>query len=142
MANLETIRAKHKDYRILNKENISTHCRVRSQKDINFRLTRSLRSRLNIAIRNNWKTGSAIKDLGCSIVELKTYLESHFQSGMTWENYGRTGWHIDHIRPLSSFNLNNEKQFKQACHFSNLQPLWAKENINKSNKWSTNDEVC
>jgi hypothetical protein len=68
------------------------------------------------------------------------YLESKFQSGMTWENYGKNGWHIDHIRPLSSFNLIDDKQLKLACHYTNLQPLWAKDNLVKSNKWEDNKD--
>jgi predicted nucleic acid-binding Zn ribbon protein len=102
--------------------------------NINFRLADILRSRINSKIRIN-KVGSAVKDLGCSIEELKEYLESKFQPGMTWDNYGVQGWHIDHIIPLSSFNLLNEEDLKKACHYTNLQPLWAKDN------WSKNKRV-
>lgn len=80
------------------------------------------------------KSGSAIRDLGCSMEELKVYLESKFQPGMSWDNYSFTGWHIDHIIPLSSFDLTDPEQFKQACHYTNLQPLWAEDNFKKSNK--------
>lgn len=99
-----------------------------------FKLRRSLRGRLNSAIKTNQKSGSAVKDLGCSIPELKVYLESKFQPGMTWDNWTTDGWHIDHIKPLDSFDLSNPEQLKQACHYSNLQPLWAKDNLSKGNK--------
>ena len=82
------------------------------------------------------KITSHIKELGCSIEELKLYLEKQFQIGMTWENWNNTGWHIDHIKPLSKFNLTDINQIKEACHYTNLQPLWAKDNILKGNKES------
>ena len=54
---------------------------------------------------------------------------------MSWDNYGRTGWHIDHIIPLSKFDLTDREQFLKACHYTNLQPLWAKDNLIKGNKF-------
>jgi len=119
---------KDKDH-ILSKERY-----YRMRQDPIRRLRVDLRCRINIAIRGNFKSGSAVKDLGCSIEELKTYLESKFQSNMTWDNWSRTGWHIDHIRPLSSFDLSDPVQVKLACHYTNLQPLWAKDNLKKGAK--------
>lgn len=109
------------------------YARKRKETDKGYKLSIILRQRLNKALRGNYKVGSAVKDLGCSVEEFRIYLESKFQNGMTWENYGRTGWHIDHIVPLSSFNLENESEFKQATHYTNMQPLWATENIKKGN---------
>lgn len=103
-----------------------------------FKLNKLLRSRLNHAIKNNQKAGSAVSDLGCSINELKIHLECLFQPGMAWDNYGLKGWHIDHIKPLSSFDLSDSEQFKEACHYTNLQPLWAKDNLRKSDKYVNN----
>lgn len=103
----------------------------RYYKDLNFKIACVLRARLKEALKNSAKTGSAVADLGCSIEELKKYLESKFKPGMTWQNWSKTGWHIDHIRPLSSFDLTDPEQVKIACHYSNLQPLWASENISK-----------
>lgn len=102
--------------------------------DINFKLSRNLRSRLRTALKNNAKNGSAVKDLGCSIEFLKQYLESKFQPGMNWENHGLKGWHIDHIIPLCTFNLVNRQEFLKACHYTNLQPLWAIDNLSKSKR--------
>ena len=102
--------------------------------NINNKLAHALRNRVGDIVRGRIKIGSAVKDLGCSVEELKKYLESKFQPGMTWENWSLQGWHIDHIKPLSSFDLTDVEQFKQACHYTNLQPLWAKENLVKYNK--------
>lgn len=107
---------------------------ARYEEDVNYRLTCVLRSRLNQSIRNCQKSGSAVRDLGCSIEELKSYLESKFQPGMAWDNWSKTGWHIDHIVALSRFDLSNPEELKKACHYTNLQPLWAKDNLRKSNK--------
>lgn len=96
---------------------------------LNRRLARNLRSRLNQAIRNSYKTGSAVTDLGCTVDELKTYLEGKFVSGMSWSNYGE--WQIDHIKPLCTFSLYDPIELKKACHYTNLQPLWAHSNLEK-----------
>lgn len=106
------------------------YIRNRYKNDIQFRLRAILRSRVSYLKRS----GSHIKDLGCSVSFLKSYLEQKFKPGMTWENWGRLGWHIDHIRPLASFDLTYRDQFLQACHYTNLQPLWASENIAKGGK--------
>lgn len=101
------------------------------KRNLNYRLSESLRTRLNRAISGNYKSGSAVSDLGCTINEFKKYLEAQFQPGMNWENWGVNGWHIDHIKPLSSFDLTVNEELKKACHYTNLQPLWAKDNIIK-----------
>lgn len=99
-----------------------------------YRIRILLRNRLAKAIKRRQKAGSAVKDLGCSIPEFMAYIETQFQDGMTWANWGPNTWHLDHIRPLSSFDLSDAGQLRVACHFSNMQPLWAKENMAKSNK--------
>lgn len=105
--------------------------RIRYATDPEFRLRSVLRARLNVAIKNGARGGSAVRDLGCSIGELMDHLASQFAPGMSWSNWGRHGWHIDHKRPLSSFDLTDPEQIRTACHFSNLQPLWASDNISK-----------
>lgn len=76
---------------------------------------------------------SSIKDIvGCSPEFLKEHIEKQFKDGMTWDNYGFYGWHIDHIIPLSS--AKNEEELYKLCHYTNLQPLWAKENLSKGSK--------
>lgn len=107
------------------------YTKERKKYDLDFKLRIALRIRLNSAINGNYKTGSAVSDLGCSIEELKKHLESQFQEGMSWDNWTRDGWHIDHIIPLASFDLSNSEEFKKACHYTNLQPLWAEDNLSK-----------
>ena len=72
--------------------------------------------------------------LGCSPDFFKRHLESKFTEGMSWENYGTKGWHIDHIKPCASFDLTIESEQIECFHFSNLQPLWWYDNIEKSDK--------
>ena len=102
--------------------------------NIQFRLSERLRHRLYQALKGNVKNGSAVHDLGCTLEELKVHLENQFEEGMTWENWKIDGWHIDHIKPLNSFDLTDPKQLKEACHYTNLQPLWWYDNISKSDK--------
>jgi hypothetical protein len=111
------------------------YAKKRLETDINFKLARNLRCRLNKALKSKNKNGSAIQDLGCSIEELRLYLESLWQPGMTWENNTYIGWHVDHIRPLCSFILTDPIQLKEACHYTNLQPLWYNDNMKKSGKY-------
>ena len=103
-------------------------------------MTQTLRIRINKAIHNNQKVGSAVEDLGCSIEELKIHLENQFEEGMTWDNWKPDGWHIDHKKPLSLFDLTDREQFLEACHYTNLQPLWWEENLKKGAKYDKIDE--
>ena len=108
----------------------------------------TLRVRISKILSGRIKTGSAVRDLGCSISELRAYLEAQFQPGMSWDNRGRCpacrevkkhgwcihGWHIDHKIPLAKFDLTDREQFLKAVHYTNLQPLWAPENLSKGAK--------
>jgi len=98
-------------------------------------ILRALRGRL-WDVMNSIKLKKKIsskKLLGCSVDDFKNYIEKKFKKNMTWENYG--SWHIDHIKPISKFDLTDENEQIKCFHYSNLQPLWAVENIKKSNKY-------
>lgn len=108
----------------------------RRRSDPIFKLIGIIRGRLRDMLRAQSveKNTKTIESIGCSLEFLKFHLESQFQEGMSWESHGVKGWHIDHIKPVSSFDLSDPKQLKKCNHYTNLQPLWAKENIIKSNK--------
>ncbi len=105
--------------------------------DLQYKIKSHLRSRLGSALKKEKKVGSFVRDLGCTIPELKAHLESKFQIGMTWENWGRGkgNWNIDHIIPLSAFTLTDRQHFLLACNYLNLQPLWFEENMIKGHKY-------
>jgi hypothetical protein len=133
--NKEKVKKYVKEWGIENKDKVRFYQRKyqakRLKEDINYRLSRNLRIRINKVLRKNKKQGSAIKDLGCTIAELKTHLELRFIDGMSWSNYGK--WEVDHIKPLSKFDLTKREEFLIACHYTNLQPIWREDNIKKSN---------
>jgi len=106
----------------------------RARLDMDFRLRGSLRARVRSAIHAGCgrKAVRTMSLIGCSIAQLRAHLEAQFTRGMTWENYG--DWHIDHIKPCASFDLSNEQQQRECFHFTNLQPLWAQENMRKGAK--------
>ena len=137
--NKNKLNLKRKEWYQKNREKrcayMNNYVKERRDKDIQFKIRHTLRSRFYQAIKKNHKTGSAIKNLGCSILELKSYLESKFLIGMTWDNYGLDGWHIDHIKPLSAFDLSDEKEMLEAFHHINLQPLWAEDNLSKGDRY-------
>ncbi|HBI02003.1 MAG TPA: hypothetical protein DDY18_10320 [Flavobacterium sp.] len=99
-----------------------------------YHIAKNLRDRLRKAVQKDQKNGSAIDNLGCSITDFKKHIESKFDNEMNWNNYGFSGWHIDHIKPLNTFDLTSPEEFKKACHYSNLQPLWAIDNLTKAKK--------
>tara|TARA_B100000161_G_C33415149_1_gene352900 strand:+ start:43 stop:729 length:687 start_codon:yes stop_codon:yes gene_type:complete len=130
----------HVKYRKEHLEESRIYARKRYANDIQFKLKRRIRSRLYDALSGRIKSGSAVSDLGCTIQELKIHLENQFEEGMTWDNWKHDGWHIDHIKPLSSFDLTDREQFLEAWHYTNLQPLWWWQNTSKGAKinWRPN----
>ena len=119
-----------------NRQKINDYVLKRRTEEDEYRIQHCLRSRLNRAIKGNYKVGSAVNDLGCSIDFLKQYLEVKFLPNMSWDNHGIGAgkWHIDHIVPLDSFDLTDRDQLLKAVHYTNLQPLWEPDNIKKGSK--------
>jgi len=145
-ANAEELKEKSRLYRRDNPEKVAAYNRLweennrgkrreyyaeRISSDIEYRLAHHLRCRTRKVLKLNKKTDTTIAFLGCSISELKRHLEMQFVDGMSWENYGVDGWHIDHIKPCAAFNLSEPLQQAECFHYTNLQPLWAADNIRK-----------
>lgn len=134
--NKEIVSERKKIYYLNNKEKIREYKKKwetdKRNNDILFRLKQQVRHRLGMFLKTNKmkKNNKTFNIIGCDPEFLKEHLENQFVSGMTWEN--RSEWHIDHIIPLSS--AKNEEEIYKLCHYTNLQPLWAEDNLKKNNK--------
>lgn len=95
------------------------------------RIVMVLRARIGTALRHLKKSDSTQKLVGCSLSDLRVHLEAQFLPGMSWKNHGRYGWHVDHKRPCVSFDLSKPSQQRQCFNFTNLQPLWWRDNLSK-----------
>ena len=115
----------------------------RLKEDPAYRVKQNLRIRLaRMASRKeNPQRGSHIEMLGCPTEFFLKYIEDLWTEGMSWSNYGNTmdAWSLDHIKPLSSFDLLDESQLRMCCHYTNLQPMWHRENIRKGDDESWMD---
>lgn len=120
------------------KERIHKQLNEKYHNDPAHKLKVIMRNRVNKILGCKKKSQSFVRDLGCTAGELVTHLESKFYSDpktgeiMTWDNHAMDGWHVDHIKPLHEFDLEDEEQFKEAAHYTNLQPLWWWENLEKN----------
>jgi hypothetical protein len=105
--------------------------------DIQYKMTCMLRKNVGRSLeyvkKGELGVTSKLELLGCSLGEFKEFLEDKFEDGMSWENHGE--WHLDHIRPLSSFDLSVPEQVRESSHYTNLQPLWAIDNLRKGSKF-------
>jgi hypothetical protein len=112
------------------KYNLRTKLRRRNIPEVG--LAHTMRSRIRSALPGGKGGLKTLKAIGLpSFAILRLYIESQWLPGMSWENYGRFGWHVDHILPIDSFDLSTECGRKKAFIFTNLQPLWATDNHSK-----------
>lgn len=132
--NRETYLNKKKQYFQKYKNKHAKYVSERRRRDPTYKLLSNLRRRVSGLLKGLNKSEKTLQLTGCSMEELWVHLERQFTQGMTKENHGKYGWHVDHIRPCSSFDLSDIEQQKLCFHYTNLQPLWAKDNIKKSNK--------
>jgi len=108
----------------------------RRKNNIEYCILNKLRMRISCAVKSQGthKSARTLMLVGCTVNELKQYLEKQFKEGMGWNNYGKDGWVIDHIIPCASFDLTKEEEQKNCFNYTNLQPLWAQENKIKHTK--------
>lgn len=143
ITNIEKLKQKYKKDKLKNPNYIkvwyqknpnynSNYEKNRRMNDPLFYILKKCRNRIRdyFRLKNEKKNKNTIDLIGCSPLELKKHIENKFMEGMNWEN--RNQWHIDHIIPLSS--AQSEKELYDLCHYTNLQPLWAEDNIKKGNK--------
>lgn len=137
-------------YRIKNKEKVLENKRkyresgrsaqlakewqARRMNNIEFRIKKNLRGRIYVALKRGIKSESTMKLLGCSIEFFKSYFESKFTEGMSWDIYMEGGIHIDHIFACKHFELTDPEQQRKCFHYTNLQPLWQVDNLIKGSK--------
>ena len=128
-----------KQWGVKNRAKNNARLRAKRASNPSFKVACNLRKRLSHLIRlsSATKTAQTLILLGCSLESFRLYLESRFESGMTWENYGQ--WHIDHIMPCAIFDLTNTEHQRRCFHFSNMQPLWAIDNWRKSDRVTDED---
>lgn len=141
--NKEKETARIKVWRLKNKEKRNKQERDRKINNPLYKLSHNVRNRINQYLKTNsiLKTKRTFNIIGCSPDDLKKHLENQFIDDMCWGNYGLYGWHIDHIIPLKS--AKTEDDLYKLCHYRNLQPLWANENLSKGSKISdAHESAC
>jgi hypothetical protein len=139
--NRNYVRKQHTKWREENREHVNAYSREYNKNkcaiDPRYRLSRNTRTALWTCLKekNVAKYRSTFALLGYTIEELMQHLEKQFTEGMTWDNYGQ--WHVDHIRPMSSFNFTSldDPEFKECWDLCNLQPLWGTENLSKGSRY-------
>lgn len=121
-----------------NRSKINAYRQARATRDQAFRLRLNLSNRLGQAVKSkgSLKSARTTELVGCSIPDLCAHIERQFLPGMTWNNYGYGAdrWHVDHIIPCSSFDLDTPEAQRACFHFSNLQPLWQTDNQRKGGR--------
>ena len=143
--NSEKIKTYQEEYRDNHKIEHAEYSKQYNNKkrkyDVGFRVLNNLRNRIWKSLNGINKSKRTIKLIGCSIKKLKKHLENKFADNISWDNYGagcngkgKVEWHIDHIKPCASFDLSKPEEQSKCFHYSNLQPLWAADNLHKSAK--------
>jgi hypothetical protein len=126
------------EYRKRNKKKIAEYKKewaIKKRKDDPiFKIKLNLRRRVHHALKGENKSDNTFNLIGSSPEEFKSYIESLWLEGMSWDNYGTSGWHIDHIRECHTFDLSDPEQQRECFHYSNQRPLWAKDNLSRPKK--------
>lgn len=143
-ANREKLRADNRRWFAENRERSRAYNRAytteRRARDVGFDMVHRLRNRVKMAFARGNRSARFWDLTGCTIAELLEHIERQFTDGMSWENRGE--WHVDHIRPCASFDLTDPAQQRECFHFTNLQPLWAKDNFAKGSKYFPQEQAA
>lgn len=131
--NIQRIREYERDYYRKNRERCIQRQLALERSTPNRKIAATLRKQLNRWVKRSSGRHSTKELLGCSFAEFRIWIESKFDPGMSWENYGRV-WHLDHIMPCCTFDLTRPLHVKTCFHFTNLRPMWARENLSKNRK--------
>jgi len=127
--NKEKILRDTKIYRLSHKKELAEYMKNKRHINLNLKIKGYIANRMWHVLKGSYKSNSTMKLLDCSLEFLRNYLQNRFINGMSWSNYGK--WHIDHIKPCASFNLSKPSEQRKCFHYTNLQPLWAKDNQSK-----------
>ena len=118
-----------------NRHQLNIYERNKMKNDVTFRTSKYIRNAIYRVLKGKGiKSKRTMEFMGCSYDFFITYLHNRFSEGMSWDNHGE--WHIDLRRPCASFDLSNPEEQCMCFHYTNLQPLWAIDNIKKGAKWS------
>jgi hypothetical protein len=139
--NRERVRQMQKEYRQRNLKRDNLARVIKRRTNVQFALRCRIRNqarKIVLRLPSFPSRGHYLDLLGCTLTEFASYLENKFLPGMSWTN--RNLWHLDHIRPLKTFDLSDPAQLAVACHFTNLQPLWASDNLRKGHRWPSQED--
>ncbi len=135
--NKKEIKNQQKQYRDKNKKQILRYNinyeKNKIKNNISFKVLKNIRRRINLALQGKNKSLSTMFLIGCEIDYLMFHIQNQFKDGMSWDNYGL--WHIDHIKPCALFDLSKESEQRKCFNYTNLQPLWAIDNLKKGSKY-------
>lgn len=135
--NRDILLEKKKEYKDKHRKEISQkemkYKKERKRVDVGYRIRHNLGRRICYAINGKDKSKTTMELLGCSVDYLKKHLENNFTPEMTWDNYG-TYWHVDHKIPCAEFDLSDPDQQKICFHYTNLQPMFWRDNLKKNRK--------
>lgn len=119
------------EYYYNNKDKVRARNKRRLKEDPVYKIECTLRWSFNRALKSRdiYKTNTFKKLVGCTLLEFKDYIEQQWQPGMSWENHSFKGWHLDHIKPINTFDLKDIEEQKKCFHYTNFRPLWYKDNL-------------
>lgn len=136
--NKEWLNPIRKKWRKENHKDIMEQKRIymnkRRSESVEFRMLENIRRRVNSFLKAEDKSDRTMELVGCDMETFRAHIESLFTEGMSWDNYGMHGWHLDHVTPCASFDLSDPEQQKRCFHYTNTQPLWALDNLIKGDR--------